>query len=174
MTQEQRRQADAVVVPYEEGHRSAALDVAIRSWEPVFPVMREAVPPFVYDCFYPQGWRARQIADLGRVLDAESERVAVAVVDGEMAGWVSWRIHEEDSMGEVYVLTVAPEFQRRGVGRALLDHAHDQVRRAGMRMVMVETGGDPGHAPARAAYESAGYERWPVARYFWQLSDDEG
>jgi hypothetical protein len=33
----------------------------------------------------------------------------------------------------------------------------------------VETGDDPGHAPARAAYERTGFERWPVARYFREL-----
>jgi hypothetical protein len=37
-------------------------------------------------------------------------------------------------------------------------------------MVMVETGGDPGHAAAQAGYEAAGFERWPVARYFKNLS----
>lgn len=40
-------------------------------------------------------------------------------------------------------------------------------------MVMVETGGDAEHAPARAAYTSAGFQRWPVARYFRNLLDDE-
>jgi RimJ/RimL family protein N-acetyltransferase len=44
-----------------------------------------------------------------------------------------------------------------------------RARDAGMDMVMVETGGDPGHAPARAVYEKAGFERWPVARYFKEL-----
>jgi hypothetical protein len=39
-----------------------------------------------------------------------------------------------------------------------------------MRMVMVETGDDPGHMPARRAYEAVGFERWPVARYFKDLS----
>ena len=31
---------------------------------------------------------------------------------------------------------------------------------------VVETGGDPGHAPARAAYEAAGFTLLPIARYF--------
>ena len=34
---------------------------------------------------------------------------------------------------------------------------------------MVEVGGDSGHAPARALYESEGFVRWPVARYFKDL-----
>jgi hypothetical protein len=34
---------------------------------------------------------------------------------------------------------------------------------------MAETGGDPGHAPARAVYERAGFTLLPVARYFRTL-----
>ena len=40
------------------------------------------------------------------------------------------------------------------------------MREQGMDIAIVETGGDPGHAPARAAYEAAGFTLLPVARYF--------
>ena len=39
-----------------------------------------------------------------------------------------------------------------------------------MDIAVVETGGDPGHAPARAAYESAGFTVLPIARYFRLLN----
>lgn len=168
MTEPHQPQVQSIV-PYDAAHRDVALEVALRSWEPVFERMREFVPAFVYENFYPNGWRERQRDDLARVLDEESDRVLVALVGDEVAGWVAWRIHSEDSMGEVYVVTVAPEFQRRGLGRSLVECVHERVAAAGMSMVMVETGGDPGHAPARAAYEAAGYERWPVSRYFKRL-----
>ena len=72
-------------------------------------------------------------------------------------------------MGEVYVIAVDPDFQRQGIGRALMEHSQNRALDAGMAMMMVETGDDPGHAPARAAYEARGYQRWPVARYFKDL-----
>jgi hypothetical protein len=31
---------------------------------------------------------------------------------------------------------------------------------------MIDTGGDPGHAPVRRLYERTGYTALPVARYF--------
>jgi hypothetical protein len=34
---------------------------------------------------------------------------------------------------------------------------------------MVETGGDPGHAPARHVYEKTGFTLLPIARYFKAL-----
>lgn len=45
----------------------------------------------------------------------------------------------------------------------------DWMRERGLSMVMVETGGDRGHAPSRATCEAAGFERYPVARYFRKL-----
>src|SRR5699024_8703271 len=107
-----------------------------------------------------------------KVLDESPVDGDVAVDAGTVIGWDCTRIHPEDSMGEVYVIVVDPEHQGHGVGRALMDRAHARVRRAGMRMVMVETGGDPGHGAARRLYEAAGYQRSPVARYFKDLASD--
>jgi len=38
-----------------------------------------------------------------------------------------------------------------------------------MALAMVETGADPGHAPARQTYEQAGFNELPVSRYFKKL-----
>jgi hypothetical protein len=38
-----------------------------------------------------------------------------------------------------------------------------------MDIAVVETGGDDGHAPARAAYEALGFTVLPIARYFHLL-----
>lgn len=157
------------IAPYRPAHRDAVLELSLRAWDPVFAEMRQNVPEFVYDAFYPRGWRERQRADLAAVLDEEATGCAVALEQDAVVGWVCTRLHPEDSMAEVYVLAVDPAWQRRGVGTALLDHACAVGRAAGMVMVMVETGGDAGHAPARAQYESAGFVRWPVARYFRPL-----
>ncbi len=75
-------------------------------------------------------------------------------------------------MGEVYVLAVDPTHQGKGVGTALMQHSLERARSRGMRMMMVETGDDPGHAPARRVYEGAGFERWPVARYFKDITPE--
>ncbi|WP_424466765.1 GNAT family N-acetyltransferase [Pseudoclavibacter helvolus] len=150
--------------------REELISLALRAWEPVFPLTEQAVSPFVYRAFYPDGWRVRQEADIAAVLDGEPENVDVAFSNSQVAGWVCTRLHPEDSMGEVYVLAVEPSLQRRGIGRALLDYSTQRAKAAGMNMVMVETGDDPGHEPARRAYEADGFERWPVARYFKDLS----
>ena len=158
------------VVAYQPAHRQHLLDLAVRAWAPVFAKMAAEVPGFVYRSFYPHGWQERQLADLATVLDTEPANVDVALDrPGLPVGWVCTRLHHEDSMGEVYVIVVDPDRQGAGVGRMLLARAYQRARDAGMGMMMVETGDDSGHGPARALYEADGFVRWPVARYFKDL-----
>lgn len=67
------------------------------------------------------------------------------------------------------MVAVDPAHQRQGLGRALTDRAGECLRRAGMRLALVGTGGDAGHAPARRLYERAGYRLLPAAQYFKAL-----
>jgi len=67
---------------------------------------------------------------------------------------------------EIEIIGVDPDYQRRGIGARLTTFALDYLARQGMDIAVVETGGDPGHAPARAAYRAAGFTLLPIARYF--------
>lgn len=157
------------IVPYATTDEAEVLALSLRAWAPVFEKMEPAVPDYVYRAFYPQGWVARQTADIRACLADPDVPVFVAREGGALLGWIGLRTHLEDRMGEVYILAVDPAAQRRGVARALMDHALETFREAGLEIVLVETGGDPGHAASRATYEAYGFERWPVARYFRKL-----
>lgn len=161
--------SDLKITPYCSEHRDDVLALAVRAWTPVFAKTKNEVPNFVYNAFYPQGWQARQVADVASLLDNEPENIWLALQDGDLAGFVGLRLHPDDQMGEIHIIAVSPDRQRQGIGTALMDFAEQHVRGAGMTMVMVETVGDTGHEPARRAYESFGYKRWPVARYFKPL-----
>jgi ribosomal protein S18 acetylase RimI-like enzyme len=95
--------------------------------------------------------------------------VWVASEASRIAGFVALKLHPEDQMGEIYMIAVVPDFQRRGIASRLTNHSVEWFKNAGMSIAMVETGGDPGHAPARRAYESSGFRLLPVARYFKAL-----
>lgn len=47
--------------------------------------------------------------------------------------------------------------QGQGIGTRMYGYVFDRLRALGMRYVKVSTGGDPAHAPARAAYQKAGF-----------------
>lgn len=157
------------IIPFEGRHTGAVIDLTVRAWTPVFARTKLDVPRFVYDAFYPDGWEPRQRADVAELLETEPQNIWLAVSGDALAGYIGIRIHPEDRMGEIHIIAVSPDHQRRGVGRHLMRFAERQIRAAGMSMIMVETIGDSGHAPARRAYEAFGFEEWPVARYFKRL-----
>jgi GNAT superfamily N-acetyltransferase len=78
-------------------------------------------------------------------------------------------LRRDDDMSEISMMAVDPDHQGRGVGTALTEFAVGWIREAGLSVAMVETGGDPGHAPARRTYEKAGLRMLSIARYFKKL-----
>lgn len=157
--------------PYTLQDRENLLALSAQAWAPVFSSLQGAVPEFIYECFWPNGWEARQLSDLAKVLDEEPRNIDIAFVGNSPVGWVCTRLHPDDNMGEIYVLVVDPQHQNLGISARLLKHSKERVRDAGMSMVMVETVDDKSHDSAIHLYESKGFERWPVARYFLNLNE---
>lgn len=162
------------IIPYSDVWEDETLALSRAAWTSVFDQMQRALPPFVWNAFYPQGWEARQDADIVAILGLRDAETWRACLDGRLAGFAGILLHPEDNMGEIHVIAVYPDFQNRGIGQQLMAHSEAQIAVAGMAMAFVETGGDPGHAPARAFYMAAGYEHVPVARYFKALGPTEG
>ncbi len=114
-------------------------------------------------------WRAQQQRTVEEALADDAKQVWVAAADGRVVGSVAAALHAERDMGEIGLLAVDAQHQNRGLGTALTLEATNWMVAEGMTLVMAETGGDPGHAPARRTYEKAGYTAMPIARYFKSL-----
>jgi GNAT superfamily N-acetyltransferase len=156
---------EPTIRPYTAADSDAVVALSLRAWEPVFAsVERVLAGSGVFEAQHPD-WRADQTRAVRRTCDGAAA-VWVAELDGAVAGFTAAVLHDEDRMGEIAMLAVDPSHQRRGVGSLLTAVATAWLGEQGMTTVMVETGGDPGHAPARATYERAGFTLLPVARYF--------
>ena len=153
---------------YEPRHREAVVELSLRAWAPVFPSIEASFEKDVYDAFFPDGWRKSQQESVEGVCDATDTRVWVAEEDDAVAGFVAVKRHSE-TYAEIYMIAVDPAFQRRGIAMALTEFVLGWMRERGVSVAMVETGADPGHGPARATYEKAGFTLSPVARYFKKL-----
>jgi GNAT superfamily N-acetyltransferase len=84
--------------------------------------------------------------------------VHVAELAGAVVGFVSLQLNADKKMGEIGLNAVQPAHAGNGVGTAMYEFALGRMRAAGMRVATVSTGGDASHAPARRAYEKAGFE----------------
>jgi ribosomal protein S18 acetylase RimI-like enzyme len=161
---------------YDPRDLDAVVRLSLRAWEPVFDSLKQVFNPNVYQVFYPEHWRVSQQQAVEAVCADKNNSVWVAMADASehpdpetITGFVAVKLHPDDHMGEIYMIAVDPDFQGRGIGSALIEFALERMQEAGMRVAMVDTAGDPGHAPARHTYEKAGFELFPVARYFKAL-----
>jgi GNAT superfamily N-acetyltransferase len=118
----------------------------------------------------PNHWRVSQQKAVEDVCAAEDTNVWVAMDASSTVDFVTVKLHSENSMGEIYMVAVDPDFQCRGIGSALIEFARAWMKDAGMSVAIVETGGYPGHQRARHTYEKVGFELFPIARYFKKLA----
>jgi ribosomal protein S18 acetylase RimI-like enzyme len=155
--------------PFDDRDAEAVVGLSLRAWAPVFASLEQVLGSEIFRRQHPD-WREDQRRAVEDVLATKEGRVWVAEVDGTVVGFVAVELdHPERSMGEISMLAVDPDHQGGGIGTTLTEFALDRLKDAGMKVAMVETGGDPGHAAARRTYEKAGYVLLPIARYFKNL-----
>jgi ribosomal protein S18 acetylase RimI-like enzyme len=75
-----------------------------------------------------------------------------------------------DGTWDLYWIVVSD--RKKGIGRALVNRMIDEVRRAGGRLVRVETSGQAAYEPTRAFYERSGFETVARIRDFYRPGDD--
>jgi GNAT superfamily N-acetyltransferase len=156
--------------PYEESDLEAIVEFSLRAWEPVFESLRQVLGDPIFTRLHQPDWRAAQ-AESVRSSCAGAERVFVAVADGRPVGFAAVMLNAfHDGMGVVDIIAVDPRYQRRGIARQLMDRSAEHMRAQGMDIAAVGTGGDAGHGPARALYESLGYTTLPGVRYLRLLA----
>jgi GNAT superfamily N-acetyltransferase len=143
----------------------AIVELSLRAWDPVFASLREVLGDPIFFRLKPD-WKTAQAEEVRESCTSDERDAFVAVVDGKPVGFVTVALNAfNERMGVIDIIGVDPDFQRRGVATQLTEHALGHMRRCGMDIAAVGTGGDPGHAPARAAYESFGFTLLPSARY---------
>jgi GNAT superfamily N-acetyltransferase len=127
------------------------------AFAPIFASFRSILGDDIYDLA-----QAREDEAQGELLVAllapeSGWEVYAAEVAGTVVGFVSIQLNQETQVGEIGLNAVHPEHAGKGVGTAMYDFAIVRMKEAGMRVATVATGGDPSHAPARRAYEKAGF-----------------
>jgi GNAT superfamily N-acetyltransferase len=136
--------------PHWDGVRQAA-------FAPVFASFRSILGDDIYDLA-----QAREDEAQGELLVAllapeSGWEVYAAEMAGTVVGFVSLQLNHDTQVGEIGLNAVHPDHAGKGVGTAMYDFAIARMKEAGMRVATVATGGDPSYAPARRAYEKAGF-----------------
>jgi ribosomal protein S18 acetylase RimI-like enzyme len=141
----------------------------------------ETFGPFYEDYFRPLvgevvfanqhgDWRGDYRTQVAELHDpAQQKYVAVAEIDGAVAGYVAWSVDSGRRNASLTHVAVDAAYRRHHAGLALCEHAFGEMRALGAEVVEIGTGNDPFHAPARALYEKLGCTELPIAVYYRQL-----
>jgi ribosomal protein S18 acetylase RimI-like enzyme len=129
------------------------------AFAPIFASFRETLGNEVYDLAQRREDEAQ--ADLLASLFARDSawELYIAELDGHTVGFVSLQIRTDTRIGEVGLNAVDPADAGEGIGTAMYEMAVRRLTEAGMKVATVATGGDASHAPARRAYQKAGFDR---------------
>jgi len=144
------------------------VEFAVRAWGPVFVSIRETLGPRLFTSFFGDDWTVHQANDIRRA--CTEYQTLVADDAGRAVGFTSIDLREGEE-GEIYMVAVDPDTQGGGIGTALTNAAVEVIRAAGKKYAIVNTGADPGHAPARATYRKAGFTAWPSEQFYLLLDD---
>ncbi|HUT54354.1 MAG TPA: ribosomal protein S18-alanine N-acetyltransferase [bacterium] len=90
-------------------------------------------------------------------------------MEGVLAGYACGRAVRDE--GHILKLAVAPELQRRGLGRELIDTLLLEFRRRGVEAAWLEV--RRGNGPGRAFYRAFGFAEAGVRRRYYSDNDED-
>lgn len=105
--------------------------------------------------------------------DQQDYEVAVAEAGEHVAGYVLFGpVPLTEGNFDLYWIAVDPACQGGGVGRRLMQHVEEQVRKRDGRLLCLETSSQGGYLRTRQFYEQAGYVEESCIRDFYKPGDD--
>ncbi len=116
-------------------------------------------------------WETRKWAGVQAELEASPSDHFVAVLDGEVIGYITTNPQPDAGIGQIPNMAVDARYRRRGVASRLIEHALDHLRACGMRVAKIETLVQ--NPQGQTLYPSFGFRE--VARqihYVRRLDDD--
>lgn len=152
------------IVPFSDEYASAVEALVIEAWTPIRESYRRELGDELYLMAFGD-WKRKKV---DRVLFLMREGHGyVALVDGEVAGFIHYSVGGDRISAEVGNNAVSSRFRGRGIAQRMYSFIEEKMREEGVKYVTVVTGLDEGHAPARRAYEKAGFDKGlESVRYF--------
>jgi ribosomal protein S18 acetylase RimI-like enzyme len=148
---------ETAIREYRSSDIDAMVEIAIAAWTPIFANYRLLMGDDLFLTAFPdwQREKARQVRTA--CSPTSTAMVYVAEQDARVIGFITFYANDGTGIGEIGNNAVHPDHQGFGIGARMYEHAFARLRERGMRFVKVSTGGDVAHAPARKAYEKAGF-----------------
>jgi len=161
--------SERILRPCKPADREAIARIADDAWEGIRASQRKVLGDELYAILNPDGER-RKGNELRRQCDNDPATLWVCEEAGAVVGFITLRLDPATRIGAIGNNAVARAVAGKGIGQEMYRMAFDYFKAHGMAYASVCTGLDEGHAPARRAYERAGFSiRLESVRYYRKL-----
>ncbi|HPR62793.1 MAG TPA: GNAT family N-acetyltransferase [Thermoanaerobaculia bacterium] len=156
---------------------SSQVEPGTVSIRPTLNQDREAIVGLVRDTAF---FRPEEVATAGEVVDEAVHNPEMgyisftAEMDGRPVGWICYGA-TACTVGtwDIYWIAVDPSLQGRGVGKLLVRHAEEDIKRRNGRLAVIETSGLPLYAATQGFYLRLGYTEAARLKDFYNTGDDK-
>ena len=146
----------------------AVMTIANAAWQPIRKMSREALGDKISDLFNPAGDALSKGLQVKEQIDSGRYGIAVCEHEEKVVGFITWRI--DGFCAEICNNAALPDSGVKGVGQTMYRYVLELFRKQGAKVAKVLTGLDWAHAPARRAYERAGFTKHlDSVTYFMEL-----
>ena len=132
------------------------MDIGNRAWREIYRMFRETYGDELFSLLVPNEKTAK-----GEQIKAHCEKhpewVFICEEKGKIVGFITFTLDYEKRIGEIGNNARDPDCKLKGIGQQMYQAVFDYFRAHGMLYAKVGTGLDYAHAPARRAYERAGF-----------------
>jgi ribosomal protein S18 acetylase RimI-like enzyme len=146
-----------LIRPYKQDDLEVVADIGNRAWCDIYRMFRETYGDELFAVMVPdeKTSKGEQVRSFCR---HHPEWIFVCEEKERIVGFVTFRLDEEKKIGEIGNNAVDPECSLKGLGQQMYSAVLAHFKQRGMHFAKVQTGQDAAHAPARRAYERAGFD----------------
>jgi ribosomal protein S18 acetylase RimI-like enzyme len=145
-----------MIRPYAPADLPAIVDIGNMAWREIYRMLGRCYGDELFRLLVPDADSVKG-EQIRAHCQSHPDWVLICEEGGLICGFVTFRLDPDRGIGEIGNNAVRPELRGQGLAQQLYAAALGQFRQAGLRFAKVHTGMDEAHAPARRAYEKAGF-----------------
>jgi ribosomal protein S18 acetylase RimI-like enzyme len=158
-----------MIRPYRPADLPVIMDIGNRAWKPIYDMYHRLRGEDLFTLITPDRETAKG-SQVKHHAEHTPERILICEEGGRIVGFLTFHLDRDKGIGTIGNNAVDPACGLKGIGQQMYKGVFERFRQEGMRFAKVTTGLDDAHAPARRAYERAGFNvRQEDVTYYMKL-----
>lgn len=158
-----------MIRPFRPADLPVIMDIGNRAWKPIYDMYQRLRGDDLFTLLTPDRDTAKG-SQVKHHAEHTPERILICEEAGRIVGFLTFHLDREKGIATIGNNAVDPACELKGIGQQMYQAAFARFRQEGMRFAKVTTGLDEAHAPARRAYERAGFNvRQEDVTYYMKL-----